>query len=159
MIIRIRPATPADQPKLARMIGGLNAYFRSVETGVDEETAFADLDREFNETAGLAFLPEPFCSCLIAESDGVPVGYLAHHFGVFEGRGALFVAGLYVDRAGRGKGVGEALMGEAERIAASRGAKALVWTVWTENAPAFRFYERLGGEIYKDDVIMWKRLD
>lgn len=159
MDIRIRPATPVDQPDLARMIGGLHAYFHAIDTGVDEDTARAAHEHDVEETAGLAFLPEPFCHCVIAEADGASIGYLAYHFGVFEGRGALFVAGLYVDRAGRGKGVGEALMGEAERIAASRGAKSLVWTVWTENAPAFRFYERLGAAIYKDDVILWKRLD
>ena len=61
-------------------------------------------------------------------------------------RGALAaqVRTVFVRRAWRGRGVGAAIMAEAERIARERGAYALALVSNKKRADAHRFYERLG---------------
>ncbi len=73
------------------------------------------------------------CDVLVGERDGVVAGFLS-----VDGEG--FVAGLFVETAARGRGVGTALLGAAKAL----------WpeglTLWTfeANAGARRFYARHG---------------
>ncbi|WP_175577738.1 GNAT family N-acetyltransferase [Mongoliimonas terrestris] len=156
----VRPAVPADQPALEAMLREIYAYFGSLEDdALPEPALIAASAQDMSAMTAVSFGPNRFCDCLIATDDTGPVGYLAHHRGLFEGRGALFVAGLFVRRAVRGAGIGSALMAEAEAIARSSGATALVWTVWHRNAAAIGFYHRLGARLYVDDLVMWKTVD
>ncbi|WP_181708383.1 GNAT family N-acetyltransferase [Chthonobacter rhizosphaerae] len=158
--VSIRPAVPADRPALEELLREIYAYFGSLEDGALPEPALiAASTQDMSAMAALSFGPNRFCDCLVATDDTGPVGYLAHHPGVFEGRGALFVAGLFVRRAVRGAGIGSALMAETEAIARARGAATLVWTVWHRNAAAIGFYHRLGARLYVDDLVMWKTVD
>ena len=58
--------------------------------------------------------------------------------------GTLQLSQLYVARDWHGAGVAQALMGWSVEQARTRGAPALVLTVWEENHRARRFYDRQG---------------
>jgi GNAT superfamily N-acetyltransferase len=133
--------------------------FEDYLTAIDPVEAAADPfpKRDIEKAAGLAFARDPVCAALIAEAEGRPVGYLAYHFGVWEIYPALFVAGLFVAATARQHGVGRALMAEAQRLAAARGATHMTWMVWRKNAPAIGFYDHLGAESYDGNFQMvWK---
>lgn len=155
-MLTIRQIRPVDAVETAEMLRGIYAYFDSLEDGAaPEEILAAESMRDVADIVKLSLGPKRFCDCLIAEQDEAVVGYLAYHFGVFDSRPALFVAGLFVRPQARGEGVGGALMEEAERIARDEGAAVMVWTVWQRNLEAKAFYEHLGASVYDDDFIMW----
>jgi len=87
---------------------------------------------------------------LVAELDGRVVGHLFLEFRqdpVFvraELRPYAYVAELFVREEARGRGVGKALMREAERIATGRGVGRLMVEVLAGNASAEAFYARCG---------------
>jgi GNAT superfamily N-acetyltransferase len=105
-----------------------------------------------------AFGPSPLCTVLIAELDGETAGYLTYFIGVYmdDATPALHVADFFVSERYRRRGVGKALMLDARRIAADRGASRLLWTVWRRNNDSIRFYENLGAELepYDGSVLM-----
>ncbi|MEZ5774144.1 MAG: GNAT family N-acetyltransferase [Hyphomicrobiaceae bacterium] len=148
MTLVIRPAVPADRSALHRLLTEIIDYFEGLAEG---ELEVRPSPEDLWRTAGLSFGETPFCETLIGELDGRPAGYLGYHFGVYEVFPALFVAGLFVTEAARGKGVGRELMGRAREIAAARGASHMSWMVWRRNEAAIGFYRGLGAELAEDD--------
>ena len=95
--------------------------------------------------------PELF---LVAEVDGTVVGAV---MAGYEGhRGSINY--LAVDPAARRRGVGRALMAEAERLLQERGAPKINLQVRRENRDVIAFYERIG---FSEDpsVGLGKRLE
>lgn len=160
MALTIRTAVETDKAELHTMLQEIDVYFRSLEPGApaENELLLKGPRHDYSHTAELSFGARPFCTTLIAEIDGAAVGYLAYHEGVFNTDSALFIAGLFIRKNARQKGVGQALMAELESIATKRGATWLVWTVWHENKSAIKFYEQLGGEAFDEDFVMRKRV-
>jgi ribosomal protein S18 acetylase RimI-like enzyme len=78
---------------------------------------------------------------LVAERDGLPVGFLTW---VVEGDACEALAIVATER---GSGVGRALMGAFHRLAAARGSARLRVVTTDTNAGAQRFYERLGYQV------------
>lgn len=155
MRFTIRDGRPGDRKAILALMREFEDYLAAIDPVAAAADPFPKLDIE--KAAGLAFARDPICAALIAEADGRPVGYLAYHFGVWEIYPALFVAGLFVAATARQHGVGRALMAEAQRLAASRGATHMTWMVWRKNAPAIGFYEHLGAEPYDANFQMfWK---
>jgi GNAT superfamily N-acetyltransferase len=155
MRFKIRDARPDDRKAVLAMLREFIDYFAEIDRAAVEDDPYSD--RELAKAAGLGFARDPLCATLIAEAAGRPVGYLAYHFGVWEIYPALFVAGLFVRTKARKQGVGRALMAEAQRLAAARGATHIAWMVWRKNAPAIGFYEGLGAEPYDGNMQMvWK---
>ena len=153
MRFAIREGRPNDRKAIFAMLREFMDYFAAIdpeEAGTD--TGYSD--RELAKAAGLGFARDPLCAALIAEANGRPVGYLAYHFGLWEIYPALFIAGLFVTARARKRGVGRALMAEAQRLAAARGATRIAWMVWRKNAPAIGFYEQLGAEPYDANLQM-----
>ncbi|MFC9689570.1 GNAT family N-acetyltransferase [Kribbella sp. NPDC056951] len=83
---------------------------------------------------------------LVAEDDGVVVGYLRleNKYPFPEGAGVLAINGLAVAKAARGRGVAGALLTAAGAEARSRGARKLSLHVFGSNTAARRLYERHG---------------
>lgn len=155
MRFTIRPVRPSDKRAIHAMLREFEADFAEIDPVEAGQDPFPPEDIE--KAAGLAFARNPVCAALIAVADGRPVGYLAYHFGVWEIYPALFVAGLFVSAKTRQRGIGRALMAEAQRLASARGAAYIAWMVWRKNAPAIGFYEHLGAEPYDVNVQMfWK---
>jgi ribosomal protein S18 acetylase RimI-like enzyme len=84
---------------------------------------------------------------LIAEDDGVPVGFLLLLFDVPDEvtlTPQAFVAYTAVEPASRGRGIGRALLDEAENRARAMGLGYLSLMVTDDNAPARALYDRAG---------------
>ncbi len=122
--IKIRDAVAAD-------LAGLNHL---------ERRAFTS-DR-LSRRSFRRLIASPSASLRVAGRLGTVSGY---HL-VFFRRGAT-VARLYslaVDAAARGSGLAEALVADAERLAARRGCRVLRLEVRPDNRPAIGLYRRLG---------------
>jgi GNAT superfamily N-acetyltransferase len=93
-------------------------------------------------------------TCLLAERDDVPVGYVWVDPGVRLARysaapelpsDAVFVRNLYVLGTERGRGIGTALVAAAVRHAAAGGFRRARYTVRAANQPSRRAFERAAG--------------
>ena len=145
-MLRLRPATEADVPTLLRLIRALAAYEREPEAVVATE---ADLLRD-------GFGPRPRFSALIAEWNGVPVGFALWFFvwSTWQGKSGLYLEDLFVEPDARGKGIGEALLRELAATALREGCTRFQWQVLDWNTPAIGFYEKLGAKAQRTWVPM-----
>jgi len=129
------------------MVGEFMDYLDAIEP-------FVRADGLIDSLLDLSFGPDPVCATLIAERDGVSLGYLAYHLGVWESFRSLHVISLFVRAEARGSGAGRALMDAAKEIARRRRATRVVWEVWNKNPDAIDFYRSIGGEVYDDNLRM-----
>lgn len=74
------------------------------------------------------------------------VGYALFfpNFSSFRGQRGLYLDDIFITSLYRGKGVGEAILKELARLAASRGLERIDFLVLDWNKPALGFYEKLG---------------
>ena len=137
----IRTACRDDVPAIGALVAEFARYMRELGDTSDLRLDAAALERD-------GFGPDPAFGGLVAEMAGEVVGFLLHHGGYDTDAASrlLFVVDLYVTASARRNGIGVALMNEARKVAAARGARQLVWTVDRRNAAALRFYERMGSE-------------
>ena len=100
---------------------------------------------------------------LVAELDGKVVGYLLC---IIESAQAYvherysrhaYIAELVIAEAARGKGLGQALIAEAEGFARASDMRTIFIGVLAGNVPADRLYEHLGYQTY--NIERMKRLD
>ncbi len=135
-MLQIRPASAADLDGLVRLLGQLFAI--EADFRPDEE----------RQRSGLALmLVEPDRrAVLVAERGGAVTGMVTAQLVVSTAEGGLsaLVEDMVVDEAERGRGAGRALLGAIERWARERGATRLQLLADRANAPALRFYERMG---------------
>lgn len=99
-----------------------------------------DGDREDRWRRRLAI---PGSHNLLAVFDGVPVG-IASAVPAETAGDEVELISMWVSPAGRGRGVGDALMAEVERFARGAGARALRLAVVPDNPHAIHLYERSG---------------
>jgi len=88
----------------------------------------------------------------VAELDGAVVGFMTlvvaqDVHSVLQPRRYVRVNSICVDREVRGRGVGSALMAQAEAWGRSQGASEVRLVVWAFNRTALRLYEELGYEL------------
>jgi len=140
--VQIRPATSADVPTIASLIGAL-ARFEKLESEVT-----------MTEAALLATLygPRPYAETVLAEEDGKAVGFALffHNYSTFLARPGLYLEDLYVLESHRGKGIGKALLAHLAKMAVERGCGRMEWAVLDWNVEAIGFYERLGARPNSD---------
>jgi ribosomal protein S18 acetylase RimI-like enzyme len=156
----IRAARKEDSAAIAAMFfissEGLAAYIwgRMAEPGESPEAVGA---RRYAREG----VPFSYENCLIAEANGEIAGML-HSFPMvgeqgepesdpilrpyseLEDYGSLYVSSVAVREAFRGRGLGTALMAEAESIAKALGLPRVSLICFERNEGAFRLYERLG---------------
>jgi GNAT superfamily N-acetyltransferase len=140
--VMIRPATESDTPTLLRMIHGLAAYEQQADACVVDEAGLQN---------GL-FGRRPYAEAIVAEEAGEAIGFALYffYFSPFPGVPALFIENLYVVPEQRGRGTGRALLQRVAQLARAQGAERMEWGVRKDNAPAIRFYARLGATIMDD---------
>ncbi len=160
--IEIRAATPADVDLIFSLIVALAEY----EQAADPVTGSEEL------LAAALFGPQPCAQALIAQralgaaraprtpgaprrdraGGADPAGFALFYatFSTWECRPGIWLEDLYVLPEHRRAGVGEALLSHVGRIALQRGCARLEWAALHWNAPALRFYEKLGAERLQD---------
>ena len=96
-----------------------------------------------------------YAEVIIAELDKVPVGQALffHNFSTFLGKPGVYLEDLYVKPKFRGKGVGKALLKKVIEIAKERNCGRVEWVVLDWNAPAIKFYQKLGAKEMKDWLV------
>jgi ribosomal protein S18 acetylase RimI-like enzyme len=144
MTITVRRATPDDAQTIARMVAALGVVTQDPLIDISA----ADVLRD-------GFGPEPWFLGFIAERAGAPIGLAVAQRGYATDLGSrgLYITELFVEAEARGRGVGRALMRAVAGQARAFGGEWVAWDVGHENAPAKRFYEKLGAR-YRDEVVM-----
>ena len=85
-------------------------------------------------------------SCLIAESDGTPVGlthYVFHRHG-WSVENVCYLQDLYADPSVRGQGIGRALIEGVYAAADAAGCPSVYWLTQEFNTTARQLYDRIG---------------
>jgi GNAT superfamily N-acetyltransferase len=133
--IRVRPADPDDAGILAEMANDLSAHVGIPTRPFTADRVLAD-----------GFGPEAAFTPLVAEEDGVVVGYAFYSRGYNTDLAvrSAWLHDLFVAPAARGRGVGRALMAAVAAATLSGGGVSLEWGVHTANTGAVEFYRRLG---------------
>ena len=142
MGITIRDATREDAGLILAFIRKLAVYER--EPDAVKATEADLLEHGFGEN--------PYYSCLIAESDGVPAGFALffYDYSTWLGKPGLYLEDLFVFPEHRGLGIGKALLQRLARIALEKGCARMKWEVLDWNTPAIGFYSAMGAEIQKE---------
>ncbi len=127
--LTIRPATGADADAIAAQFTD-EGYPAGPSDIVERLTRFAS----------------PHSQVLVAEHDGTILGFIAFHaMPRFEHDDRIVrILALVVDAGARERGVGGALMAEAERIATDLGAAFIEVTAGHHRPDARRLYESSG---------------
>ena len=143
--MRIRRATRRDAPTILALIRGLAAYERRSH----------EVEATVARVAQHGFGPRPYFEVLICERGGGAIGFALYFFtySTFLARPTLYLEDLFVLPDQRGRGAGLALLRALAAIAVRRGCGRFEWTVLHWNAPAIRFYRRLGARQKREWVI------
>ncbi|MCW6534956.1 GNAT family N-acetyltransferase [Sphingomonas lycopersici] len=136
MTVSIRPSTPQDCGTILRFVRELADYEREPDAVEANEAMLADA----------LFATPPAAEALIAERDGVAVGFALffHNFSTWTGKRGIYLEDLYVTPAARGSGAGKALLAHLAGIALDRGCARFEWSVLDWNTPAIDFYRSVG---------------
>jgi GNAT superfamily N-acetyltransferase len=140
--LAIREANFADAGDAAAIVTVLDSY------ATDPAGGGKPLPREVRERLVPALRDQPTALVLLAFVGPTPVGIAVGFFGLstFQARPLLNIHDLAVVAAHRGKGVGRALLREAENRALGRGCCKLTLEVQDANARARALYASFGFE-------------
>jgi GNAT superfamily N-acetyltransferase len=136
-------------PRLLELIDGLADY---------EKLARPDPAARQRLAVDAVSQPPRF-HCLLAELDGVVVGYAIYFFtySTFRARPSLYLEDIFVLPEARGRGAGIRLFRACAREAVAQSCARMEWQVLSWNTPSIEFYERLGAR-HMDDWLPF-RLD
>lgn len=146
----VRQADYGHPSDAAAVVALLDAYASDPAGGGEPLSDFvkANLARE------LAARPQAYS--VLAFDGEQPVGLVncIEGFSSFKCKPLVNVHDVAVLASHRGRGIAEAMLAEAERIAAERGAVKMTLEVLSGNAPAVKLYRRIGYEGYQLDPAM-----
>ncbi len=130
-----------DDPGHAR---ALVAIIDSYARGPGGQNAPISAEARERMAAGLAAHPAAFVLLAFESDEIVGAAVCVWGFSTFTGRPSLNIHDLAVLPDFRGRGIGHALLAEAERRARERDSAKLTLEVHDSNAGAKRLYERFG---------------
>ena len=140
----IRRALIADAQLLAEL--GARTFCESFAADNNPEDISTYLDASFGPEKQAVELAEPGTIFLIAEIDGIALGYAQLRRGetpdCVSGPGPIELARIYVSQARLGLGVGEALMRACIDEARRAGHQTMWLGVWERNMRAQGFYRK-----------------
>ena len=135
-MLHIRRTTFDDAGLILNFVKQLAEYEKLAhEMVADEATLKASL-----------FGENPKAFCLIAEWDGVPVGFALYfyNYSTFLAKTGIYLEDLFVNPDYRGKGIGKSLLKYLAAKAKAEGCGRLEWWVLDWNEPSIAFYKSLG---------------
>ena len=143
--IFIRTADEKDVPVIFSLIKELAEYEKLSDQ-------ISTSEKQLRETL---FGDERFVEVLIAEFDGMMVGYALFfkNFSTFLGKPGIYLEDLYVKPEMRGKGIGKALLDRIISTAKQRNYGRVEWSVLDWNEPAIDFYLKIGAKPLNDWTI------
>ena len=143
--LTIRAGTVRDSRTIYAMLKGLAGY----------ERLLGRFRSSVERVRRDGFGARRYFRTLICRLGPRPVGVAVYFFtySTFEARPTLYVEDVFVRPRYRGRGAGGALLAELARIAVRRGCARMEWTVLVWNAPAIRFYKRLGTIMRREWVL------
>lgn len=149
--VLIRAAVAADVPAIVALIRDLAEYEKAAPGAL---SLTEDLLRD------ALFGPRPSVEGVVATHGTDVAGYALffHNFSSWRGKRGVFLEDLYVRPELRGQGVGKALFGEVERIAAARGCARVEWIVLDWNQTAIDFYKSQGAAPLEGWTVFRKNL-
>jgi len=132
----IRPIQPADIPSVLTLL----REFAAFEYLEDYCTVTED------RLSSAMFGDNSVVEGLIAVDGDRAIGYALYYpnFSSFRGERGVHLDDIYVSAEYRGKGIGESMLREIARVAASRGFERIDFHVLDWNTPALGFYKKLG---------------
>ncbi|QBM28908.1 GNAT family N-acetyltransferase [Hydrogenophaga pseudoflava] len=146
----VRQADYGHPSDAAAVVALLDAYASDPAGGGEPLSDFVkdNLARE------LAARPQAYS--VLAFDGEQPVGLVncIEGFSSFKCKPLVNVHDVAVLASHRGRGIAEAMLAEAERIAVERGAVKMTLEVLSGNAPAVKLYRRIGYEGYQLDPAM-----
>ena len=98
------------------------------------------------------FGPRPAAQVLLAELDGVVVGFALYfaNYSTFLAQPGLWLEDLYVQAEHRGRGIGGMLFQAVAEQARAANCGRMEWSVLDWNSPAIAFYKRMGARPQQD---------
>lgn len=149
MAIRIRPAVKDDVKPVAQLIEDVEVYYGASD--------IQPVDERVGQVSEALFSDPPLSYALLALDDADTIVGLAAYSFLWPASGSthsLFLKELYVAQNIRRAGVGRALMGALQDIAASRpGCSRLEWMTDVPNEGARAFYREMGFTESVDKVV------
>ena len=148
---------------LGRICSGHGFFFMDIQirkSTPDEVPAIVRLMRDFAEFENLGdyceiterrlfevmFGDDAFVEGLVAFHDTMPVGYAMFYpyFASFRGQCGYYLEDIFIAEDFRRNGLGEAMVKIVAKLAKQRGFERIDFQVLEWNAPAVKFYEKLG---------------
>lgn len=140
--ITIRPATPADVPKIFNLIEALAEYEKlsHLVAGNPEDLC----EHLFGERI--------YAEAILAESDKEVAGFALFfcNYSTFLTKPGIYLEDLFVLPEYRRQGIGQAILIYLARLSLERGMKRLEWSVLDWNESAIAFYEKMGAELLQE---------
>ncbi|HEY1096163.1 MAG TPA: GNAT family N-acetyltransferase [Alphaproteobacteria bacterium] len=98
------------------------------------------------EIANTFFGANPRVHALIAEQDGVPVGFAVYfyNYSTFQGKYGIYIEDVYVREDYRGAGIGKQFFQALSQKALDEDCGRVQWWVLNWNKPSIDFYHKLG---------------
>jgi len=135
--LKLRMAAEKDVPVILQLIlelaefEGVRDQIRSTEEGLKD-----------------VLFERHIADALIAELDGVPVGFAiwAYSFSTFTGKPTLYIDDLYVQEPYRGRGIGSRIFSRIAEIACEKDCARVDWYCMETNVSGKDYYHKMGAE-------------
>lgn len=136
MDIQIRKSTPDEVPAIVRLMRDFAEYENLAEyCEITEERLYS-----------VMFGDDAFVEGLVAFHEDAPVAYAMFYpyFASFRGQCGYYLEDIFIAEDFRRNGLGEAMVKIIAKLAKQRGFERIDFQVLEWNAPAVKFYEKLG---------------
>ena len=139
MDINVKSFERSDVPAVLDLLREFAEYEHLTQfLAIDEERIEAAFFAEGSTVEGLV---------AIADGDAVGYAFFFPNFASFRGQRGFYLEDIYVTESVRGHGVGQAMLRELARLAASRGYERIDFVVLDWNTTAIEFYKKHGAEM------------
>ena len=104
------------------------------------------------------FNEKPVLICWVVETAELLVGYATFmkQFSTWDGCFYIYLDCLYLQPSARNKGLGHEIMDRLSVYASAEGCDTIQWQTPSDNLPAIRFYQKLGGNHLSKERFVWK---